>query len=514
MRKSFRKYSSLLLIFLLTLILVFGSISAFADENDEENNAGGNGGNESLAYDEQTPDEELLPLGNIKPQIRIKDGRTTAFSSLSGLDKMQGDLVEPFTAEDWKNIKFRITDADGNILCDATAGEMQYGNTDRIEKKLGKFREGDVITLEVLLDTLPPGYHLFHDSAYSYGGFEPKTNEGYYKPANKFSFKLKRNGNVLVPESDNQFLRDTWIYFAVYDIHFDPKDGIIDGKSDIVTNRIGNDNTLDIPVPEKEGYKFSYWRADLTSGKYTWLQPNKSGQDKRYSIIHFWFIDADPNRMDSCEATFYPVWKKVHEVNFDTAGGSEIKNQKVEDGEKAVRPDNPTKKYSEFVDWIYEGKPFDFDTKIEDNMTLTAKWNEYTIPEAEDLTVNEGDEVKAEDFISNLEDMPENTEFKFKNRVDTSKPGTNEVLVEVIYTNGDIKEVTANITVIAEKTGEDSEGSDNNEPPKAGNQSKTGNDNPPPKTGDDTNLALYLVLIGISGVVALTLNVRMIRKRS
>jgi uncharacterized repeat protein (TIGR02543 family) len=68
----------------------------------------------------------------------------------------------------------------------------------------------------------------------------------------------------------------------------------------------------------------------------------------------------------------------IYTVTFDSNGGSLVKSQSVAEGEKATRPDNPTKDGYGFVNW-YDNEDctdphYDFDTPVTADITLYAKW--------------------------------------------------------------------------------------------------------------------------------------------
>ena len=75
----------------------------------------------------------------------------------------------------------------------------------------------------------------------------------------------------------------------------------------------------------------------------------------------------------------------VYIVTFDTAGGSMIDAQTVLNGEKAVKPNDPTKnpdsKYEYvFAGWYFEDREWNFETDVvRADMTLTAKWDVESI---------------------------------------------------------------------------------------------------------------------------------------
>ena len=64
------------------------------------------------------------------------------------------------------------------------------------------------------------------------------------------------------------------------------------------------------------------------------------------------------------------------EVTFDSAGGSKIEVQKVSEGKRAKRPNDPTKDGYEFVLWELDGVRYDFDEKVTEDITLKANWKE------------------------------------------------------------------------------------------------------------------------------------------
>ena len=76
--------------------------------------------------------------------------------------------------------------------------------------------------------------------------------------------------------------------------------------------------------------------------------------------------------------------KPIYTVTFDTCGGSEVPSQRVEDGKKADRPENPEKAGYEFIDWVDEnGDHWVFNGYcITEDITLYATWSnpiEYTV---------------------------------------------------------------------------------------------------------------------------------------
>lgn len=95
--------------------------------------------------------------------------------------------------------------------------------------------------------------------------------------------------------------------------------------------------------------------------------------------------------MPASDVTVTATFKKaavIYTVKFETNGGMpEPAEQKIEEGKKADKPDNPAKKGYKFVDWYTEAEcinRFDFATPISQNITLYAR---YVSAEAQTYTV-------------------------------------------------------------------------------------------------------------------------------
>lgn len=67
---------------------------------------------------------------------------------------------------------------------------------------------------------------------------------------------------------------------------------------------------------------------------------------------------------------------KTFVVTFDSNGGSAVQYQVVREGEKATKPNNPTRKGYTFNEWTYNGSPWIFyGYSVTENITLYATWN-------------------------------------------------------------------------------------------------------------------------------------------
>ncbi len=134
-----------------------------------------------------------------------------------------------------------------------------------------------------------------------------------------------------------------------YTIKFNSNGGtIIDNKIVKVGNKIK------LPkAPVKEGYIFIEWRY------------KDKIVDNNTKIYKNMILDA--------------VWAKIGEygdykVSFDANGGSEVTGQLILKGKTAIKPTDPTKKGYKFIGWYLDKKEYDFNTPINDNITLVAKY--------------------------------------------------------------------------------------------------------------------------------------------
>ena len=72
--------------------------------------------------------------------------------------------------------------------------------------------------------------------------------------------------------------------------------------------------------------------------------------------------------------------KQTFTVTFNTDGGSLVNSQTVEKGNKVVKPANPTKEGYTFDCWTIGLLEFNFNTAINQNITLTARWTRNPEP--------------------------------------------------------------------------------------------------------------------------------------
>ncbi|MDE6441975.1 MAG: InlB B-repeat-containing protein [Clostridia bacterium] len=65
---------------------------------------------------------------------------------------------------------------------------------------------------------------------------------------------------------------------------------------------------------------------------------------------------------------------KKYTVTFDSDGGKEVASQTVNNGQKAEKPEDPTKANYEFDGWFLGESEYDFETSVTADITLKAHW--------------------------------------------------------------------------------------------------------------------------------------------
>lgn len=136
-----------------------------------------------------------------------------------------------------------------------------------------------------------------------------------------------------------------------YTIKFDSNDGTI-----VESQTIKKGEKVIKPIdPTKEGYKFVGWYAD--GNKYDF-----NDIVKKSFILRAKWTNQDE--------------EKKFIITFDTNGGSIINNIEVVDGQKIVKPVEPSKDGYIFVEWLLNNNTFNFEQEITSDINLVASWKE------------------------------------------------------------------------------------------------------------------------------------------
>lgn len=103
-------------------------------------------------------------------------------------------------------------------------------------------------------------------------------------------------------------------------------------------------------------------------------------------VFRGWYTTAacttefDFNTPIAADTTLYAKWDEIYTVTFNVGGhGTAPAAQKVENGGKATKPENPTAKGWRFDGWYTDERytaRYDFDKAVTANTTLYAKWTQ------------------------------------------------------------------------------------------------------------------------------------------
>ena len=83
--------------------------------------------------------------------------------------------------------------------------------------------------------------------------------------------------------------------------------------------------------------------------------------------------------------------KNKYVISFDTVGGTAISDITVIEGEKLVRPTDPTKENAIFLDWYVDNgydNLYDFDSPVYSSFTLYAKWEDKVVSKYYNVVFN------------------------------------------------------------------------------------------------------------------------------
>jgi len=134
-----------------------------------------------------------------------------------------------------------------------------------------------------------------------------------------------------------------------YTISFDS-----DGGSKIEIQIVNEGEKVIIPtIPTKEGFTFVGWYYN----------------DEKFDFETEIYEDVTLKAFWNQNVTL-----NTYTVTFNTDGGNTISNQTVNEGEKIIKPTDPLKEGYIFLDWYFNDELFDFETIINSDIELLAKW--------------------------------------------------------------------------------------------------------------------------------------------
>lgn len=136
--------------------------------------------------------------------------------------------------------------------------------------------------------------------------------------------------------------------------------------------------------------------------------------------------------------------QKTFVVKFELNNGSTMDSVEVIRNEKLEKPTDPTREGYIFNGWSLDGKAYDFESEVKEDMTLNAEWAKISVP-VEKVALNKTSTSiqVGKTFQLELTLTPDNT-------TDTATYESSKETVATVDENGlvtAVKKGTANITV-------------------------------------------------------------------
>lgn len=179
-----------------------------------------------------------------------------------------------------------------------------------------------------------------------------------------------------------------------------------DGGTTISNQIIEKGNTVAKPIdPVKDGYTFNGWvlngevydfsktvesnieltavwekvKQDVSTTKNTKTTTTKQVVKPAETTKPVTTTKKEETTTKPVETTTKP--KQQYTITFNSNGGSAVSTQTITEGGKVTKPSNPTRSGYNFVSWTLNGNNYDFNSSVNSNITLVAKWQQksYTI---------------------------------------------------------------------------------------------------------------------------------------
>lgn len=190
------------------------------------------------------------------------------------------------------------------------------------------------------------------------------TFEGWYYNDEVFDFSTVITKNITLTAKwavvDKPVSGNTNTATKTYTVSFDSA-----GGTPVGSKRVGSNKTVVKPAnPTRDGYTFIGWYNGTVKFDFA------TKITKNITLTAKW---------EKVEVSEEPEAAKTYTVTFESDGGSAVSKQTVEEGKTATKPSNPTKDGYTFIGWYYNDAQYNFNTKVNSDITLTAKWQKNDV---------------------------------------------------------------------------------------------------------------------------------------
>ena len=141
------------------------------------------------------------------------------------------------------------------------------------------------------------------------------------------------------------------------------------------TLKVAKGDTITAPkAPTRSGYTFSSWSEKTSGSAFDFKTPI----EKDITLYAQWNKKSSSGSSSSVAS---------YTVTFDANGGSKVESQTIRSGEPATQPSDPEKENCTFIGWYCNNgysDVYDFNTPINHNTTVYAKWLDTSDPKDSD----------------------------------------------------------------------------------------------------------------------------------
>ncbi|MCI9447847.1 MAG: hypothetical protein HFH36_10750 [Lachnospiraceae bacterium] len=273
--------------------------------------------------------------------------------------------LKDITLDDTKDIYGLIADRNGNYIFPGVSDDITTGKFSRL---------GDNKSAEVNGTSI----YSMPEPIASHGTIMPITSEEYNNLRLKWDTQYKTAADTYVKQAD---AAEAELSLPATKVSSDMTLPSTTSNGAEITWESSNEAII---APNGKVNRPSYKEGDAVVTLTATITAKSSDKAIRDQI-----------RRKSFEITVEKRDQDVFTVTFNSKGGSAVKKQTVTDGQKAVKPKNPTKKGYTFAGWLNGSKAYNFNTAVTKNLTLTAKWTKVTVktPSKPTLKNNKGKKI-------------------------------------------------------------------------------------------------------------------------
>ena len=191
-----------------------------------------------------------------------------------------------------------------------------------------------------------------------------------------------------------------------------------DGGSSISNQIVNKGKMVNKPKePTKEGYKFVNWYTDDIVYNFSLKVYKDLVLTAKWEKVEEKPEETKKPTTNTPKPSTAPT-KKEYTITFDSNGGSSVGSQKISEGNKVTRLNNPTREGYKFIHWTLDGVEYDFSSPVKSDITLVAKWekivkNVYTIKFNSNGGSNISDQVVEEGSKVSNPNNPTRNGYKF-----------------------------------------------------------------------------------------------------